>query len=111
MTDLGSLGNDSVATGINNAAQVVGFIDMNRPFLWEAGEMSELGSLGGDYGVAYGINDEGQVVGSSVDVNGTAHAVLWATSANFSSPTPQLLAQLNGSESRDRVHLALGEKR
>ena len=99
MTDLGSLGNDSVATGINNAAQVVGFIDMNRPFLWEAGEMSELGSLGGDYGVAYGINDAGQVVGSSVDVNGTAHAVLWATSTNFSSPTPQLLAQLNGSDS------------
>src|SRR5262249_10992782 len=47
-------------------------------FLWEAGTgMQDLGTLGGGFSVALGINARGQVVGESVTATGTIHAVLW----------------------------------
>ncbi|HXK31377.1 MAG TPA: hypothetical protein VJZ94_01370 [Candidatus Paceibacterota bacterium] len=47
-------------------------------------EVIDLGTLGGDSSVAYGINDRGQVVGNSKTSNGSEHAFL------YSKNTPQL---------------------
>jgi probable HAF family extracellular repeat protein len=38
---------------------------------------TDLGTLGGIYSAAAGINDQGQVVGYSLLANSTSHAFLW----------------------------------
>src|SRR5260370_12706892 len=71
--DLGTLpgGIFSVARGINEHGQVVGFSETNglsqsHAFLFENGAMVDLGTLpGADFGEATGINNRGQVVGFS----------------------------------------------
>lgn len=63
-TSIGTPGN--VAYGLNNLGQVVGILSSNTGFLYENGQTTNLGTLPGDaYSVANGINDSGQVVGSS----------------------------------------------
>ncbi|MDQ1274646.1 MAG: hypothetical protein QG610_218, partial [Euryarchaeota archaeon] len=46
-------------------------------FLWQNGMMTDLGTLGGDYGYAYGINNKGQKLGESETETGETHAFLW----------------------------------
>jgi probable HAF family extracellular repeat protein len=76
-TDLGTLGGSaSFAVGMNNRAQVVGyaFLDGDQAFdafLWEDGLMRDLGVLPGDFiAQANGINERGEVIGSSVGGQG-----------------------------------------
>jgi probable HAF family extracellular repeat protein len=86
MSDLGTLDGASstvLADGVNSRAEVVGgaetaIPDPNNPpyqifhaFLWERGEMTDLGTLGGPNSIAFGINDKDQVVGQS-EISSTA---------------------------------------
>ena len=82
-SSLGSLGVGGCcdpAMDINDAGQVVGFSQIapsgpDHPFLWENGVLTDLGTLGGDSGVADGINNAGKVVGrSTLRFNNTSHA-------------------------------------
>jgi probable HAF family extracellular repeat protein len=87
MTNLGVLdgtNNYSQAFGINDAGSVVGISTQNgssigsRPFVYSAGAMSFVGSLGGNYGWANEINNAGQIVGISAKSNGITHAFVKA---------------------------------
>jgi probable HAF family extracellular repeat protein len=81
MQDIGYLpgGNgSSTAFAINDQGQVVGISD--AAFLWESTTgMTDLGTLPGGHGTqAFGINNKGQVVGSTtVGTQSEVHAVLW----------------------------------
>lgn len=89
LIDLGSLYNISRAYGLNNRGEVVGVTgdDPERPFYWTAAEgMIELPLLGGTDGVsgsgiAYAINDAGDIVGYStintLPFPGFESATLW----------------------------------
>lgn len=86
-TDLGVLkraGNYSRANGINVSGQVVGFggpaLDStsSKAFIWSSSTgMVDLGTLGGPYAQAWGINDSGYVTGNSHTANNFPHAFLW----------------------------------
>jgi len=79
------------ALGVNNCGQVVGEASVTgasptHPFIWrdsngnlfsDAGEMKDLGSLGGARGLATDINASGLVVGTSTILNGDERAFRW----------------------------------
>ena len=91
MKPLGTLPNDaggkdpySEAMGINNEGQIVGWsytdrtLVQGRAFLYEDGEMKNLGTLPGDrYSMARAIDEHGRVVGQSRDAGGNNRAFLW----------------------------------
>jgi len=94
-TDLGGLGGTkiNVAAAINNRGEVVGAADLPseipgfpgvqiHSFLWTKDDgMRDLGTLDGDFSSLAagtdGINNHGQVVGSSCDSSGNCRAYLW----------------------------------
>ena len=78
MTDLGTLGgDDTLVNAQNQRGQITGSsytndtpnaatgLPTSDPFLWHDGRMRDLGTLGGTYGVANWLNDDGEVVGQS----------------------------------------------
>jgi probable HAF family extracellular repeat protein len=90
--DLGTLGGpDSFALTLNENGQISGLsftnsvpspvfgIPTTDPFLWQKGTgMIDLGTLGGTFGVANGLNNRGQVVGFSDLADDLAnHAFIW----------------------------------
>ena len=100
MTDLATLatGSYSVGNAINDNGQVTGMSDTlslppqpiippnnaSHAFVYSAGVMSDLGTLGGTYSEGRGINLQGQVVGrseSSVLDFAATHAFIYADGA------------------------------
>jgi probable HAF family extracellular repeat protein len=98
MQDLGTLpaGNNAFAAFLNERGQIAGYSHTNTtpnsfnsywcgnnppttdPFFWENGKMYDIGTLGGNCGVAMGLNNQGQVIGVS-DLAGDvfSHAFRW----------------------------------
>jgi probable HAF family extracellular repeat protein len=91
INSLGTLGGyHSVAMDINDSGQVVGAAEnaseYMRPFRWQNGTMTDLGTLGGEIGFithrANAINSSGDVVGMSYTAGGDGHAFLYDGSMN-----------------------------
>ena len=89
-TDIGNLGGVAwnTPTSINNRGQVVGFSDLPgdsaaspnyHAFLWtRQSGITDLGTLPGDaLSIAWGINEEGWIVGQSIASTGSSRAFLW----------------------------------
>jgi probable HAF family extracellular repeat protein len=86
MQDIGTLGGpDAFAPLINERGQIAGFSYTSElavdPFLWEKGVITDLGTLGGTFGIIGGpfaLNNRGQVVGqSNLAGDQTFHPFLW----------------------------------
>jgi probable HAF family extracellular repeat protein len=92
MKDIGTLGGPDAFPGtrINDRGQITGSSYINfvpnpstgvpvaDPFLWEDGNMIDLGSFGGTNGSGLTVNDRGQVVGqSNLPGDVETHAFLW----------------------------------
>ena len=80
MHDLGPTGGASWAEGINNSGQVAGWYSTGSDcaFLYTGGVMKNIGTLGGYEADGGGINNSGQIVGSSMDVNDNWRAFLYS---------------------------------
>lgn len=83
MVDLGTLPGfkHSSAVAVNNQGEVAGYAfgdtGASRGFMWRAGKLQDLGTLGGVDSFAAGINDRGQIVGRSHRPDGATRAFLW----------------------------------
>ena len=84
MTDIGTLGGAGTEVqALNGLGQVVGRSDptfgFGRPFLWQNGQVTDLGTLGGDnFGIANDITQGSQVVGyASTPAFHSFHSFLW----------------------------------
>jgi probable HAF family extracellular repeat protein len=112
-------GNNGNASDINNRGQIVGFAEttvpdsgcsasqphhISPPVLWEEGKAQALPTIGGDPdGIAFAINDRGQVVGDTGNCAGAIHAVLWEN--KMASPLPDLgsWAVASGLNDHDQI--------
>jgi probable HAF family extracellular repeat protein len=83
-------------TDLNNNGDVVGYgqspsgVHMDTPILWRGGTAIDLGRWpGGTESRAYGMNDNGQIVGEGNLVDGgPGHALMWTVSAPSTNTAP-----------------------
>lgn len=82
-TNLGVIGkyDESFAHGIADDGTVVGELNFHQteaaPFVYSHGQMRQLPGLGGDFGYAAAINNQGVIAGTASDAAGNPHAVAW----------------------------------
>jgi probable HAF family extracellular repeat protein len=104
--DLGTLpgGRGSTANGINALNQIVGESQTtvrgrleNHAVLWSNGVARDLGTFGGRWSRAFGINRAGKVVGGAATLAGNTRAFLW------SNGTLRSLGTLGGDLSEARA--------
>ena len=90
MRSLGSPGGNPeflVANGVNTHRRVVGFHDL--PFLWTpGGGIQQLPTLGGPNGLAWDINEFGQIVGTTSTAGNRVRATLWTPTAGPLAVSP-----------------------
>jgi probable HAF family extracellular repeat protein len=99
--DLGSLGDDSIAYGINNAGEAVGSYDLagtnstiKHAFVYRDGAMLDLNTLidpaaGWTIDTAIAINDQHQIAATGCNTSGKCQGLLLSL-ANYSvSPVPE----------------------
>jgi probable HAF family extracellular repeat protein len=72
----------SEGVAINEAGQVAGNsapapAEFNHAFLWSQGRRVDLGTLGGEFSAASGINDHGAVVGQASTTGGPLRGFVW----------------------------------
>lgn len=70
----------SIAYDIDNVGRVTGVYgspDAPRAFRWVAGQVRDLGSLGGGTGTGYALGPNGKVVGETSGADGAQRAYLW----------------------------------
>jgi probable HAF family extracellular repeat protein len=84
--NLGSLGGDGLARGVNAAGEAVGFSALadfsTRGFIAQGGVMSPVPTLGGSESRGHGLNDAGVVVGFARVENDDARAIRYVPSTN-----------------------------
>jgi probable HAF family extracellular repeat protein len=82
VVDIGTLGGQTVPYAINEVGQVAGYSEVagvSHAFLYSNGAIQDLGTLGGSQSTAYGINNNGDVVGSFTALPlGLNHAFLYS---------------------------------
>jgi probable HAF family extracellular repeat protein len=108
ITDLGTLGGESVATDISNQGQVVGYSRMSgsgyeiptHAFIWSGGTMTDLMTLGGQRSYAYSINGAGVVVGYSYPPDSSKGGAFLAFLGGESVSMQNLGTLLGGSLSK-----------
>jgi probable HAF family extracellular repeat protein len=86
-TDLGTLPSDfrsSNAVAINASGLIVGWSSSvvgpsssQHAVVWDHGQLTDIGTLGGNGSTAEDVNDAGQVVGSSQTASGQWHPFIW----------------------------------
>lgn len=82
------------ATAVNDAGTVVAWCGKTAaPFLWEDGVTTDIGTLGGIWGVATDITESGDVSMKSKIARGQNHAAIWSDGILYDM---QLPGQCNG---------------
>ncbi len=113
VTELENLGPSPKPTGINNRGQVVGGapgLPGGGAFLWQNGVITDLGTVPGDVvSEAGSINDKGQVIGQSCDIDDNCSAFLWQNGVMMDLNTlipadsPLALFEASGINSRGEI--------
>ena len=94
---------DTVATGINDAGQIVGYFGFTHGFLDTGGNFIQIDVPGASSMAAFGINDAGQIVGifRKLSLLPTASSIPAAASLKLTCPT-QPIRRLTASTTRGR---------
>ncbi len=77
VTDLGAFNPQA----INSSGTVVGYSDAGHVLFWSQGVLTDLGTMGGNFAVASGINNSGQIAGTMSTSNGIEHFIFTSGSA------------------------------